>query len=90
MNAPIATVPVGKRWVIRDIVLGNESGLLAGGIFYFVAGTGEGIWLTQLQLEPLTTMHQELRQVLEPTETLVLSTTAAPMSFTVTAYEFDV
>lgn len=59
--APIATVPAGKTWIIRDVIVVN--GGTSGEIFSLTDETGSMTWLVVLGQTPLTMFHWAGRQV---------------------------
>jgi len=77
--------------VIRDIVATNDSATLVDRVLLQVnpkVRTGSFL-LARLQVAAGSSAHVELRQVLEPDETLLVYTSIAPISIAITGYVFE-
>lgn len=80
-------VPIGKRWVARDLVL--TGGAAAGRATIWIMSGLEALVLWNGQLQPATSTHLELRQTLYAGEFFRGHSAETTWSVLVTGYELD-
>lgn len=94
-NSPLtqllATVPAGKVWVLRTVIVANNSTSLATTVRLATgtAGVGANRWYKRLVPADETDIR-DLRYAMIAGETIEgLHNDAAPATVSITAYEFD-
>lgn len=83
------TVPAGTRLIVRDLVLGNGTATAADLIIYMAVPGPQNVVIFHQSVPPGTATHVDMRQAVNPGETLHIIAPAGAMSWSLTGYFFS-